>query len=52
MADPRLIAEEKPDVLLVLAWNFFDEISRQLEGYTKAGGRLVLPVEPRPRLQK
>ena len=41
---PRLLA-----VLLVLAWNFYDEIRRQLEAYGRAGGRFMLPV-PEPRI--
>lgn len=49
IVSPERIAIEKPDYLLVLAWNFFDEISRQLEPYAKSGGRFVLPV-PIPRV--
>ena len=37
------------DVLLVLAWNFFDEIRKQLAPYEAAGGKFLLPV-PAPRL--
>jgi len=38
------IAREKPDVLLVLAWNFFDEIREQQAEFEKAGGRFLVPL--------
>ncbi|MFD1795025.1 class I SAM-dependent methyltransferase [Paracoccus aurantiacus] len=47
--DPSAIAERKPDYLLVLAWNFFDEIRRQLADYEAAGGRFILPL-PSPHV--
>ncbi len=47
--DPSVIAERKPDYLLVLAWNFFDEIRRQLADYEAAGGRFILPL-PSPHV--
>ena len=43
------IAERKPDVLLVLAWNFFDEIRQQQSAFEAGGGRFLLPL-PVPRL--
>jgi hypothetical protein len=46
---PEAIDARHPSHLLVLAWNFFDEIARQLEGYAGRGGRFVLPV-PSPRV--
>jgi hypothetical protein len=46
---PEEVMRQKPDYLLVLAWNFFEEIARQLAEYSAAGGRFVLPV-PTPRL--
>ena len=46
---PSAVMERRPDYLLVLAWNFFDEIARQLEAYARGGGRFVLPV-PEPRV--
>jgi len=49
VAPPSAVMERRPDYLLVLAWNFFEEIARQLEPYARAGGRFVLPV-PEPRL--
>ncbi len=43
------IASEKPDVLLVLAWNFFDEIREQQQDFIAAGGRFLVPL-PEPVL--
>lgn len=46
---PQKVFDEQPRHLVVLAWNFFDEIARQLEAYQQKGGRFVLPV-PTPRV--
>lgn len=46
---PDAIAEKKPDYLLVLAWNFFDEIREQLADYEAAGGRFIVPL-PTPQI--
>jgi len=46
---PDAIATEKPDILLVLAWNFFDEIREQQADFREAGGRFLVPL-PTPRL--
>lgn len=43
------IAERKPDYLLVLAWNFFDEIRAQFADFEASGGRFILPV-PEPHV--
>jgi novobiocin biosynthesis protein NovU/D-mycarose 3-C-methyltransferase len=43
---PDRVLAEQPRHLVVLAWNFFEEIARQLETYTSRGGRLILPVAP------
>ncbi len=38
------LLEEQPDVVLLLAWNFKDEIARQQAEYLRRGGRLLVPV--------
>ncbi|MDR6266700.1 MULTISPECIES: class I SAM-dependent methyltransferase [Rhodobacterales] len=43
------IEREKPDVLLVLAWNFFDEIYEQQAAFRANGGKFLVPL-PTPRL--
>jgi SAM-dependent methyltransferase len=43
------LEEQKPDILLVLAWNFFDEIRQQQSAFSARGGRFLVPL-PRPVL--
>jgi len=38
------IAAERPDVLFVLAWNFFDEIKVQQQAFLDRGGKFVVPL--------
>ena len=39
-----------PTYLLVLAWNFFDEIAKQLDG-VPSGGREVRAARPRAAIR-
>lgn len=41
---PELLLEDKPDYVVLLAWNLADEIVRQQDAYRRAGGRFVVPV--------
>jgi len=44
----RLLAETRPDHVLILPWNLRDEVMRQLAEVRAWGGRFVTAV---PRLQ-
>jgi len=46
---PEAIETERPDILMVLAWNFLDEIREQQAAFTSRGGRFLVPL-PRPVL--
>jgi hypothetical protein len=39
-----VIEETKPDYLLVLPWNFKDEIMSQQAAHAARGGKFILPI--------
>ncbi len=46
---PDAVNERQPDYLLVLAWNFFDEIREQMSEFEARGGKFIVPL-PMPRV--
>ncbi|MGS4991841.1 class I SAM-dependent methyltransferase [Roseibium sp. RP-7] len=46
---PDAVAERQPDYLLVLAWNFLDEIREQMAEFEAKGGKFIVPL-PVPKI--
>ncbi len=49
IVSPSVLEEQQPDYVIILAWNFADEIIAEQTTYQARGGKFILPI-PEPRI--
>jgi hypothetical protein len=49
VVSPEILLDKQPDYVLVLAWNFIDEIVKQQSEYLELGGKFIVPI-PEPKV--
>ena len=42
--DPDVLKSDKPDYVMILPWNFREEIIRQRQDFLEAGGQFIVPI--------
>lgn len=47
ICDPCRLLEDMPDCVIILPWNFSDEILSQQTAFRQKGGRFIMPI-PKP----
>jgi SAM-dependent methyltransferase len=48
ISDPARLVEDRPDYVIILPWNFKDEILAQQADFRARGGKFIIPV-PKPQ---